>query len=663
MKTPITLLLLASALAAQMTVAPTAERVGPPRGETIGGYNILNSFETGYRFASIDGNRNKYRSDVNYLNGIRLLSSSLTVNSREGQGRLFDEILLNTQGLGNDPYQSASLRIQKNKLYRYDLLWRENYYFNPALTISNGQHLMDSTRRLQDHTFTLFPQASFQVFGGYSRNLQEGAGQTTVNFFDHRGDEFPLFTNVRREQNEYRIGAELRFAGFKLVGHQGWEFFKDDTPASASNQPGNNATDRVALTRLYRAEPYHGETPTTRVNLFTERKGWFALNGRFAYASTRRNFIFDEASVATNRFGAAQNRQLILFGNGSRPVTAANLTASVFAGPRVVVSNHTSFHQTRINGDSTFRDFDNATLNFTTVDFRFLGIKTITNTTDLDARVTNWMNLHAGYHVAQRDIASERAQTFDDFTDAASASQTNVLHAGQFGLRLQPVKPLTFTFDGEIGRANRPIYPTSERNYHGLWGRVQWKQRNLRLGAAFRNRYNFNFANLWSHSTRSRHYSLDASWTPNGWFGVDAAYSKLHLDTITGIAYFFQGSLNDLDRSYYVSNLHTGFLQARFRLKERVDLFVGYSRTQDAGDGRSTPLAGTTYSSVPAFQVAQTFPMTFESPLARLSFRLHNRVRLNVGWQWYRYLEEFRFAPAPQDYRAHTGYTSVLWSF
>jgi len=94
--------------------------------------------ETGYRFADVAGNRGKYRSDENFGNGVRLLGSSFSINSKDGHGWLFDEILLNTQGLGNDPYESASLRIQKNKVYRYDMLWRLNDYYNPGLTIAGN---------------------------------------------------------------------------------------------------------------------------------------------------------------------------------------------------------------------------------------------------------------------------------------------------------------------------------------------------------------------------------------------------------------------------------------------------------------------------------------------------------------------------------------------
>src|SRR5688572_2220745 len=88
----------ALAVSGQPTVGPTNESLGAPRGQNVSSYNIMNSFETGYRFRSVGGDIGKYRSDVNFGNGIRLLGSTLSINSREGKGHLFDEILLSTQG-------------------------------------------------------------------------------------------------------------------------------------------------------------------------------------------------------------------------------------------------------------------------------------------------------------------------------------------------------------------------------------------------------------------------------------------------------------------------------------------------------------------------------------------------------------------------------------
>jgi hypothetical protein len=157
---------------------------------------------------------------------------------------------------------------------------------------------------------------------------------------------------------------------------------------------------------------------------------------------------------------------------------------------------------------------------------------------------------------------------------------------------------------------------------------------------------------MFAHSSKSRNYSADASWTPKSWAGVDASYSKLHLDTLSGIAYFQLGQLTR-DRSVYVSNIHAGSISGRFSAGGRVDFLVGYTHVQDTGgDYPGVP--------PPATIGFQTFPLTYHSPMGRVSVRLHTRLRLNAGYQHYRYAEEIA---SIQNYRAHTGFSSLSWSF
>src|SRR5262249_15068825 len=161
----------------------------------------------------VSGNIGAYQSFVNYGNGIRLLGSSLSVNSKDGHGKYFDQILLNTQGLGNDPYQSSILRVQKNGLYQYNFTWRLNDYVNPGLTVAGGEHYMDTTRVLQDHDLTLLPQSKIRFHLGYSRNSNNGPALSTAQEFNTSGEAFPVFVNVKELYNEYRLGADGDFAG------------------------------------------------------------------------------------------------------------------------------------------------------------------------------------------------------------------------------------------------------------------------------------------------------------------------------------------------------------------------------------------------------------------------------------------------------------------
>lgn len=646
-------------IAAQETVAPTPETTGPARGREVGSYNVVQSFEAGYRFHALGGNRGKYRSDVNFGNGVRLLGSRLRVNSRDGHGRLFDEIVLTTQGLGNDPYQFSSLRIQKNRVYRYDFTWRLDEYYNPALTVAAGQHFLNTERRLQDHEFTLLPQSGWRVALGYTRNRQDGPGLTTVQQFDSRGDEFPLFADVRRERNEYRIGGEVRLFGVRLNWLRGWDDFKEDTRAFLNvASAGNNPADLTSLRTLRRDEPYHGTSPYWRLNLLFDRPV-FAANARFAYTAGRRTFLFDESTSGTDRLGSERNRQILVSGTGRRPVAAAGLTLSFAPGPRLTLASHTAFHHTRMEGDSSFREVNNATLGSTFVFFQFLGIRAITQTTEATVRLAKPVALYGGHHFSARRVRSVEQFRAGAVAERLPSEQENVLHAGQAGIRLQLLKPLSLNLEGELGRADRPFFPVAERNYHGLGARLRYRARSLIWSAAVRTNYNTNSVSLSAHSSRSRNYSADVSWTPRGWFSVDAAYAKLHLDTVSALAYFASGRLNPRDRSLYISNLHSGTLGARVEVG-RASLYAGYSHVEDTGDGRRTIAGPARGSSLPAFLAAQTFPAAFRSPLGRVSVRLNAKLRWNFGYQYYGYREEFSLR---QGYRAHTGYTSVLWSF
>ncbi len=579
---------------------------------------MTNSFETGYRFRSVGGDYGKYPSDVNYGNGLRLLSSSLTVNSREGRGGWFDEIVLTTLGLGNDPYQSSILRAQKNGIYRYDLAWRLNEYYNPALPVSFGEHVQNTVRRFQDHDLALFPQSSLRLFAGYTRNSQNGPALTTVQQFGPRNDEFPLFADIRRLRNEYRLGGEATIRGVRLNVLHGWDCFSANTVAALGPAlaTGNNPGDLVTLDALRRTAPYRGSSPYWRASVAAEGK-FAAASGRFSYTDGRRLFHFDELATGTGRLGAAQNRQVVVQGDGRRPVATGNLTLSLFPAGRLSLTNHMSFHNSRMEGDAVYREVNNAITFDDLLYFRLLAICAISNQTDLSFQATRWLTLHGGYHYATRRIRSREQLASGGSPEAVAAEQNNRQDAGAAGVRLRPAKLLGISLDAEIGRSDRPVFSVSDRDYHALGGRIQYKTRTVQVSASTRASYNINSAALSAHSSRGRNHSLDGSWTARSWLAVEGGYSKIHLDTVSGLAYFATTLVMD-QRSYYFSNLHAAHGGVRVGLGSRCDFWLGYTRVQDTGGGR---LVGDA-----VFPAAQAFPLTYESPMARFSLRLSNRL-------------------------------------
>lgn len=688
-------LTLAGAAAAQQTVAPTDAQVGLPRGENTGNYNITQSWELGYRMTRVGGEEGMYRSVENFRNGVRLLGSRFSVNSRDGHGRFFDEILLNTLGLGNDPYQSAMLRIQKNALYRYDLSWRLQQYYNPGLTVagnngvnggvgitfatpgqpalltSGGLHFRDTGRRLQDHDLTLLPQSRFRLRVGYSRNKEDGPALTTAQEFNANGPGFPVFADVRREWNEYRLGGDLDIAGFRLSVTRRWGYFKEDAPSSliaAAGVPTPN--DPTLLTQFTRAEAIRGENPGWIGNL-TSRRRWWGLNVRATYLSGARNFIQNEAAFGTSQFGAAASRQILTSGNARRPSTADDVAISFFPHDKVTIVNNTSILNNRIDGDTTYSEFDTGTDLGRTLYFRFLGIRTVTNSTDVNYRATKQVGVYAAYRFSDRQIRFHTGSDFPEVPGSAFSDSYRVgnrLHSGVLGVRIRPWKPFTVNLDAEIGRANFPLSPISERRYHNLNGRADYRGRRLQLSTQYRQQYNLNAPSVFAtFNSHSRHYSANASWAPRDSFSFDASYMKLHLDTRGGLSFFASTGprpvLQSAFPSYYTSNIHSANVAMRFGIRRRADLYVGYAITKDTGDGRDRAVPGS-LEPIPALLAAvQTFPLTYHSPLARVSIRITEKVRWNVGWQFYNYGEDFHLLSYNQNFRAHTGFTSVLWSF
>jgi hypothetical protein len=313
-----------------------------------------------------------------------------------------------------------------------------------------------------------------------------------------------------------------------------------------------------------------------------------------------------------------------------------------------------------MEGDGNYLQLNNSTLQSEVVNFQFLGIRTITNTTEANFRAAKWLGLVSGYHYASRRVESREVADFAGTETTVAATQTNHLHSGMAGLRLQPLRPLILTLDGEVGRADNPFTPVSERNYHALGARAQYKRKTLLLSVAARSNYNTNSVSPALFSSRSRNFTADASWTPTDWFGFDAGYSKQHLDTLSGLAYFAASRLVEGDLSLFFSNIHAGNAAFRFRVLKRVDFFAGCSLVKDTGDGRATAAGASAAVSTPAFAVAQTFPLRYVSPSGRVSVRLHTKLRWNAGYQYYGYREEFF---SRQNYRAHTGYVSLLWAF
>ncbi len=153
---------------------------------------------------------------------MRLFNYTLEMRSIDHRGLLFDNLSFSNFGYGGDPNDVSRLRIDKNKWYDFQLLFRRDKNFwdynlfanplnpatsKPAIALVNSPNSLDLVRRMQDYNLTLLPQSRVRFRLGYSRNVNEGPGLESYD-----SGVLPLFTtDYRTTENAYRAGVDFRF--------------------------------------------------------------------------------------------------------------------------------------------------------------------------------------------------------------------------------------------------------------------------------------------------------------------------------------------------------------------------------------------------------------------------------------------------------------------
>jgi hypothetical protein len=229
------------------TASPAPAASAEPDGITRGGYQIHQSIELGYRTTDVTGSGDMYDTLVNLQTGPRILDQTLTMQSVDHQGLLFDNFYLNSVGWGGDPNNYLRLRADKNKWYNLQSSFRRDQYFSdydllanplnpppppapegstPSIPILNSPHEFETTRRMSDVDLTLLPQSFVSFRLGYSHNNMTGPSYSSI----HEGTEASLLQNWNTTMNSYRLGVDFRIAPRTVLSYdQFLDYDKGDT--------------------------------------------------------------------------------------------------------------------------------------------------------------------------------------------------------------------------------------------------------------------------------------------------------------------------------------------------------------------------------------------------------------------------------------------------
>jgi len=632
-----------------------------------GPYTVTSSIEFGVRGVLMEGNGNKYRSDLNYTPGFRIFDSSLLLRSRDNNGPVFDTLMVSSFGWGEDPSKYVRVNAEKTKAYRFDANYRRFDYFNSLPNLALNQHISNTEFRQGDFNLTVLPQNERIKFNlGYSLDRNSGP---SVSTFRYNGDEYPAAVPVRMAADEYRVGVDAKVWVFDMSFMQGWRFFKEDNQYLVTvPNIGNNPTNTAKINDFYRDSPTRGDTPFTRFSLHTLIKKKLDFTGRFVYTSGTTKYTFFQNGTGTDSSNNKVNSDIITqAGEAKRPNGMGDLAATFYVTDRFRISETFRVNNFRINGGDLLRETllrSKVTAGGETIlppvvtnllSFRTIDYRRYLNTIEGDFDISSRLSVHAGYRYADRHIELGSS----DITVGAAAVPErekidNSTNTFIFGFKAKPVKIWSLYMDMEKGSADNVF--TRVDNYEFTNVRVRSilrPNKTLSINNSLVTKNNTNPAitetdKNFGVNVKSRTFSSSVDWSPNERFLLNGGYTRANITSDAEIIFFLTG-VQTFGQSRYFMRDNFFFVNGYVQLHRRAKLFASYRIHNDPGQG--------TRLSTPSMLIG-SFPYQYQSPEAKLEFRLHKNVDWIAGYQYFDYQERFP-NPSKLAYNAHLPYTSL----
>lgn len=720
---------------------PTSQTVG----EDAGDYTVTSTIEFGYRGQRVDGDVNKFKSDLNYKAGPRLFDSSLFLRSKDGgKGDLFESLMVTSTGWGADPTGNMRISVEKPEWYRFEGTYRRfkyyrflnnivnpNFYsgttlFAPANPVT-GLHGYNTKTQMGDFDLTFLPKNETIRFNvGYSPERYVGPAFTT---YSSGGNQFLMPINLRSRADDYRLGADGKLGPIDWTFLQGFRRFRDDSTIDGGIGINPSTASTVSqLTTFTRQEPTRGHVNFTRFSLHSLIAKKLDITGRIIYSKATSNFLAVDAFSGTN-FNLRitgwpptppSNQPNIVnpsiastTGNVERPNTVGDIGITYLVTDKLRLSNTFRVEDFTIDGVGTANNFFSLTrpitggtrtdtFSATGSEFTTVKYRKYLNTFEGDYEITPNYSLHFGYRYGKRheeislsgfNIRSFGIPALTPIFEEHS-NQTNAFFGG---FKARPMKNWTVYFDAERGTADNVFTRIGNYDYTNVRAKTRIAvDRKVIFNFAVIIRDNANPSQIAGISLanfgvdlKTRVFSSSVDWMPNNDLTINAGYNYNWVNSDAVIQYSYQvpgASPSTLwhpnGRALYYQRLNYFYFDLTARLNRRMTLYSSYRLNKDNGQGNrvSDPLGGPSLgnvfppgstSSVAANDggvLVTSYPMSYQSPEARLAIRLHRRLDLNLGYQYYNYNEDaflrtFPGSPRAQNYHAHLPYASLRLYF
>jgi hypothetical protein len=588
-----------------------------------------------------------------------------------------------------------------------------------------GQHTYDNRQAVGDFDLTILPKnerLSFTV--GYSPASLSGPFYTTYR--GGGGDEFPIFAEADSRSHDFRLGADWKLGPVEFSFMQGFRRYTDDSFISNNYlNVGNNPTaTNFSLTSIDRRNPTDGSVNYTRLSGHTLLARKLDITGRIIYSDSTAEYTFTDTLTGRNfnsRWDrnrppynpaiydpSATNPTILTLGlwdyqgETKRPNTLADFGVTYFATDRLRLSNSFRVETFQINGGALYNgrfEITRATNNTalaplvtTAYSHEVTKYRKIQNTVEGNFDFNPRYSVRFGYRYLDRWLEEfvgghNLAQLYAPLWTAAELEARHIeeeyrTNAFFGGVRARPVKNWSLSFDLERATSNGVFTRTGYYDYWNVRARTRYTvNRNLKFNLGFLSRDNATPDEISHHGLavsyadfaarfKSRAFTSSAEWTVNSRLSFSGAYNYNRQESDTVTKYSFNnfcppgvtGNSCITGRSQYFMRNHYVNVDVVARPFNRLTFYAAYRINKDTGQGGR--LSDPTGERV----LVTSYPFSYQSPEARVSWRFNRMADLNLGYQYFNYSESplasGNFYPIrPQNYHAHLPYASLRFYF
>jgi len=613
---------------------------------------ITGSVDFGFRFTSVGGDNDVYRSIVNLGQGPRLLGLDFTII--DPKKRLFDHLDVRANNWGGDPYNTLHVNASKRGIYDFNFDYRDIAYFSllPSFAdplLGTGIVLDEDSyfahRRMSDFQLDLFPGHRIIPYLAYGRDSGEGTGITT---FESGLNAYPVADHTFDKTDNYRGGVRLEFNRFHVTLEQGGTTLRDDQQAYDSTVNYGNYTQpyfgqTLDLTSLAQAYGIRGSSIYTK-GLFTANPfSWLDVSGQFLYSLPNTNVNYTQFDTGNLVLEQAilfyTGEQALGFAAGKQPHTTGSLGFELRPLKRVRILQtwmtdrmHTS--AAGLFADMILQPVSAATTTLTPLT-RLLVLNYNQEQTDVLLEVTHKLTLRGGYRYVWGDAETGNMLIAGPGQESSELRQ----QVGIAGINFRATQKLTANVDFEDASSSHAYFTTSLYNYQKMRARARYQLAStLALQASFSLLNNQNPTPGINYDFLSRQNSLSASWTPSKRVSILGEYTRSTLRSNIG---YLEPETFGPETSLYRDNAHNA--------SALIDLVLpGYAKlTPHLAFGGSL------------FLSAGSRPTTYYQPLARLSLPLHKDLVWKSEYRYYGYDEAFY---QYEGFRAHILQTGLTIS-